>query len=133
MLLNAAGIAALNAWASLHPRNGEVHISWITVLILVYSMIAPSSPRRMLLASLGAASMDPLAFTTVHLAGLPTAPFFVVLMMAWPNFACAVIAMLPSTVSVNVPVDETSEFVVRASELRFFDKETGLRTTAQRL
>ena len=98
MLLNAAGIAALNAWASLHPRNGEIHISWITVLILVYSMIAPTSPRRMLLASLGAASMDPLAFTTVHLAGLPTAPFFVVMMMAWPNFACAVIAMLPSRI-----------------------------------
>jgi eukaryotic-like serine/threonine-protein kinase len=98
MLLNAAGIAALNAWASLQPRIGEIHISWITVLILVYSMIAPTSPRRMLLAALGAAIMDPLAFATVHLAGLPTAPFFVVTMMAWPNFACAVIAMLPSRI-----------------------------------
>ena len=98
MLLNAAGIAALNATAYLPPRLGEIHISWITVLILVYSMIAPASPRRMLLASLSAAIMDPLAFAAAYLAGLPTPPLVVVLVMAWPNFACAVIAMLPSKV-----------------------------------
>jgi multiple sugar transport system ATP-binding protein len=44
-----------------------------------------------------------------------------------------VIAMLPSTVSVHVPVDETSEFVIRGADLRFFDKETGARTARQRL
>ena len=98
MLLNAAGLASMNAWASVPPRIGEIHISWITVLILVYSMIAPASPRRMLLASLGAAVMDPLAFAAVHLAGLPTPPLFVVAMMTWPNVACAVIAMLPSRI-----------------------------------
>jgi serine/threonine-protein kinase len=98
MLLNAAGIATLNAVAYLPPRLGEIHISWITVLILVYSMIAPATPRRMLLGSLGAAIMDPLAFGTAYLAGLPTPPLIIVLVLAWPNFACAVIAMLPSRV-----------------------------------
>jgi multiple sugar transport system ATP-binding protein len=44
-----------------------------------------------------------------------------------------VIAMLPSTVSAEVPVDETSEFVVRGADLRFFDRETGLRTERVRL
>jgi multiple sugar transport system ATP-binding protein len=44
-----------------------------------------------------------------------------------------VISMLPSTVSVDVPVDETSEFVIRGADLRFFDKESGLRTERQRL
>ncbi len=39
-----------------------------------------------------------------------------------------VISMLPSTVSVAVPVGEPSEFVIRASDLRFFDHESGLRT-----
>jgi serine/threonine-protein kinase len=98
MLLNAVGIATLNAWASLPPRPNEIHISWITVLILVYSMIAPSSPRRMLLASLGAATMDPLAFGMAYLAGFTTPPLFVVLVMTWPNFACALVAILPSRV-----------------------------------
>src|SRR5215210_6706310 len=38
-----------------------------------------------------------------------------------------VIAMLPSTVSVDIPVDEASEFVIRGADLRFFDTATGLR------
>jgi multiple sugar transport system ATP-binding protein len=44
-----------------------------------------------------------------------------------------VIAMLPSTVSVDVPVDETSEFVIRGADLRFFDKASGLKTERRRL
>ncbi len=44
-----------------------------------------------------------------------------------------VIAMLPSTVSVDIPVDETSEFVIRGTDLRFFDKDTGGRTTRRRI
>ena len=98
MLVNAIGIAALNAWASLPPRPNEIHISWITVLILVYSMIAPTAPRRMLIASLAAAAMDPLAFTVAYLAGVPVPPLSVLIQMCWPNFACAVIAMVPSRV-----------------------------------
>ena len=44
-----------------------------------------------------------------------------------------VISMLPSTVSVDVPVDETAEFVVRGADLRFFDTDAGLRTERRRL
>jgi multiple sugar transport system ATP-binding protein len=44
-----------------------------------------------------------------------------------------VIAMLPSTVSVDVPVDETTEFVIRGADLRFFDTEDGLRAERRRL
>jgi tRNA A-37 threonylcarbamoyl transferase component Bud32 len=98
MLLNGAGIAAMNAWASLPPRPDEIHISWITVLILVYAMIAPSTPRRILYASLAAASLDLIAFGIVYLAGIPTAGIVTVLVMCWPNFACAAIAMVPSRV-----------------------------------
>jgi serine/threonine-protein kinase len=98
MLANAVGIAALNAWAYVLPRAGEIHVSWICVLILTYSMIAPASPRRMLLASLGAASLDPVAYGAAYVAGLPTPPLMVVMIVSWPNIACAVIAMIPSRV-----------------------------------
>ena len=98
MLMNAVGIAALNAWGSELPRPGEIRVSWIAVLILVYSMIAPSSPRRMLKASLAAALMDPLAFGIAHLAGLPTPALIVVIVITWPNVACAFVAMVPSRV-----------------------------------
>jgi eukaryotic-like serine/threonine-protein kinase len=98
MLLNAVGIATLNARGAVLPRAGEIHISWIAVLILVYSMIAPASPRRMLLASLSAAMMDPLAFGLAFLAGAPTPPLVVIVVMTWPNIACAFVAMVPSKV-----------------------------------
>jgi serine/threonine-protein kinase len=98
MLLNAVGIASLNAWGSVLPQPGEIHISWIAVLILVYSMIAPASPRRMLVASLVAAMMDPLAFGVSYLAGAPTPPLIVVIVMTWPSIACAFVAMVPSRV-----------------------------------
>ena len=98
MLMNAVGIAALNAWGVDLPRPGEIHVSWIAVLILVYSMIAPASPRRMLMASLLAALMDPAAFGIAYLAGHPTPQPIVVLVMTWPNIACAFVAMVPSRV-----------------------------------
>jgi len=98
MLSNAVGISALNAWGSVLPQVGEIHISWIAVLILVYSMIAPASPRRMLIASLVAAMMDPLAFAIAALAGLPTPPAIVIVVMTWPNVACAFVAMVPSRI-----------------------------------
>jgi serine/threonine-protein kinase len=98
MLLNAVGIATLNAWGSVLPQRGEIHISWIAVLILVYSMIAPASPRRMLFASLGAALMDPAAFAVAYLMNAPTPPLIVVTVMTWPSVACAFVAMVPSRV-----------------------------------
>ncbi len=43
------------------------------------------------------------------------------------------IAMLPATVVADVRVDESSEFVVRGADLRYFDRETGLRTARPRV
>ena len=43
------------------------------------------------------------------------------------------IAMLPATVSVDVPVDESHEFVVAAADLRFFDAASGRRAERRRL
>jgi multiple sugar transport system ATP-binding protein len=44
-----------------------------------------------------------------------------------------VIAMLPSTVTVPIPPDQSHAFAVALSRIRFFDKETGLRIEAQEL
>jgi multiple sugar transport system ATP-binding protein len=43
------------------------------------------------------------------------------------------IALLPANVSVPVPAGETSDFVVRGADLRFFDKSTGLRAPRMHL
>jgi hypothetical protein len=55
MLMHGAGIAAFNAWAVPPAGTDIMRISWICLLILISAMIAPSTPRRMLVASLAAA------------------------------------------------------------------------------
>jgi serine/threonine-protein kinase len=98
MLVSATLIAAVNAWAMPLPAIGDLHLSWVAILILVYSMIAPSTPRRMLFASLAAASMDPLVFGVAGWLGFEIPALTTVAITSWPNFACAVIAMIPSRV-----------------------------------
>ncbi len=98
MIANAMAIAMLNAWAR-PPIVFEARtLSWATILILVYSMIAPSTPRRTLAASMVAATMDPVAFWLAHLAALPAPSLAMAFVLCWPNYACAGIAMLPSSV-----------------------------------
>jgi tRNA A-37 threonylcarbamoyl transferase component Bud32 len=99
MLFNAGAIAALNTWAVPPPTSlPAVYLSWATILILVYSMVASHTPRRMLIGALVAASFDPIAMWLANLRGVPTPSALEVLVMVWPNFTCAVIAQLPSKV-----------------------------------
>jgi len=98
MLIHAACIAVFNAWAYPPMGNELMRVSWIALLILIYSMIAPTSPRRMLTASLVAASLDPLAYTTSWLLGGPAYDPVYLFVICWPTFACAFIAIVPARV-----------------------------------
>jgi serine/threonine-protein kinase len=100
MLFTAANLALLTTWAVPPPpfSTDIVYVSWITVLILVYSMIAPHTPRRMLAAGLVAASMEPLALWLADYRGEYEASVLGMVILSWPNYACAAIAMLPSRV-----------------------------------
>jgi serine/threonine-protein kinase len=61
-------------------------------------MIAPGNPRRMLGASLIAASLDPLAHLIVWALG-GTAPAPVRLfILSWPSYACALVVVVPAKV-----------------------------------
>jgi eukaryotic-like serine/threonine-protein kinase len=94
-VLNAMAVAVLNTWNQM-PANDSMHLSWNTVAILVSSIIMPATPRKMLAASLVAASMDPLGVWVSHLRGLPTHGLVDTLVLFMPNYACAVVAVLPS-------------------------------------
>ena len=61
-------------------------------------MIVPTTPRKMLAASLVAASMDPLGVWIAHLRGLPVPSVVNTFVLLLPNYVCAVVAMLPSHV-----------------------------------
>ena len=96
MLFNAAGVAMLNTWAISPTYESMSRLSWITIVILVSSMVMPNNPRKTLIAALVAASMDPLGVWAAHLRGLPVPSVLDTMVLYLPNYACAIVAILPS-------------------------------------
>jgi serine/threonine-protein kinase len=90
------GLALLNSWAPLPTTMRAV--SPITVLILLFAMLAPARPRLMLGASLVAATMDPLGVWIAHLRGLPVPGVAETFLFFYPNYACAILAVAPARV-----------------------------------
>lgn len=98
LVLNGVFVAILNTWLVPPVMAPTVHLSWITVGILIYAMIAPAPPRKMLVGALITASMDPLAMLVAYLMGDPVASVAQAIVRSMPNYSCAVVAILPSKV-----------------------------------
>jgi hypothetical protein len=96
MLLNSAGIAALETWARPLTPDSFGHISWIPIVILLSAVIMPGRPRPMLFAALASASMGPIGYWFAHLRGVDVPGVVDTLAMAMPNYSCAIAAVLPS-------------------------------------
>lgn len=94
-VFTAALVAAVSFWV---PEPHAARISWTAPLIILYPAIAPSTPRKMVIASFAAASMDVLGFGLARARGLaPDWPLSHVLWMLTPNFVCAGLALVPAT------------------------------------
>ena len=102
LVWNAMGVAVLNTWVAPPTSEQVMHLSWITVGILVYAVIAPASPRKMLWTALIAASMDPLALALAYFMGEPKVTVPHAIILALPNFSCALIASLPARVLMRL-------------------------------
>jgi eukaryotic-like serine/threonine-protein kinase len=98
MLMHGAGIAAFNAWAVPPAGDDIMRISWISLLILIFAMIAPSTPRRMFIASIMVASFDPIAYWIAWLLGGKALNPAYVFIICWPSYACAFVAVVPARV-----------------------------------
>jgi serine/threonine-protein kinase len=96
MGLNAAGIALLETWADDPADTLSGHLSWATIVILISAMIVTSTPRKMLVAALIAASMGPLGVWLAHLRGMAVPSVVNTFVIYMPNYVCAVVATLPS-------------------------------------
>ena len=97
MLLTAAAIAALNTYVAPPPTQGHiVGVSWIAILLLIFSMVAAVSPGKMLAAALVAASFDPIGVWFANLRGVPTPSVLGTLLIFWPNYAAAGLSTIPS-------------------------------------
>jgi len=102
MVLNAIVIAMINTWATNPTPQTLGKLSWTTIIILISAMFVSSSPRRVLGASLIAASMEPLGVWIAHLRGLPVPSVLDTFVLLLPNYVCALVAVVPSHVLQGV-------------------------------
>ena len=85
MLVNAAGIALLNSLIGTPTVTLVMQVSWIAVLILVFSMIVPATPRKML--AVARRRVDGSAGGWVgHLTGVPTWSPIHTFVLFMPNY-----------------------------------------------
>ena len=94
LIINAFAIATLNEWVPTFPDHR--YVSWNTIAILTYAIVVPSSPFKMFVACLVAATMDPLAVGIANLRGFSAPGMFQGILLYYPNYICAVIAVVPS-------------------------------------
>jgi serine/threonine-protein kinase len=96
LVLIAALVAFLVQW---RPMVAPLRVSWVAVAILIYPAIAPNTPRRILVAALIAASMDPLFFLLARARGVPvpTEPANL-LWMFLPNYMVAAVSVVSASV-----------------------------------
>jgi serine/threonine-protein kinase len=109
-LLLAFGIGIVNQWEPMRLLAGR--LSWLCVLILIFPMIIPNTPRRTLYVSLAAATMDPVGILVGYLRGLEVPSLAVILWNYLPNYVCALIAVIPSKILTRL-----GAHVQRAREL----------------
>lgn len=82
-----------------YPRQDPQAISWVCVTILTLPMIAPSTPRKTLIASLLSAATVPLALAwTRSMNPAYDPPLSVMIWFTAPPFICALLSVIPATV-----------------------------------
>jgi len=98
---------------AIEPTVTTAGVSWIVVVILVYPSLAPSTPGKILAASLLAASMDPVGVGIAKLRGLEVAAS-AASHIQWflPNYIAAILAVIPAKIIAGL-----SQQVGRAREL----------------
>jgi eukaryotic-like serine/threonine-protein kinase len=112
-----AGI--LSQWA---PLPITPRVSWVCIPILFYPAIVPNTPRKTLVTSLLAASMEPLALGLSNLRGVQV--HMSTLYVLWdflPNYLCAFLVVLPVKI-----IHGLGQQVKRARELGSYRLEEPL-------
>jgi len=115
-VFNSLLVSMVTEW---YPRQDAQAISWVCVTIVIWPAIAPSSPRKTLIAALAAATTIPLAIwygLTVH--PVADASWFMLLWLILPGYVCAALAVVPANV-----IRGLGKQVTRARELGSYQLE----------
>ena len=98
------GISAVQFWHGFPPietaNRRYVGVPWECPWIMIFPVLAPNSPRKVLIASLASASMGPLmvAFTAARGVAIGRTPVMVVTFFLFTTYLCAVAAYVISRI-----------------------------------
>jgi tRNA A-37 threonylcarbamoyl transferase component Bud32 len=99
MILTCFALGLTMHWGLPLTSRLQPSISWVGVVFLIFAAIAPNDPRRMLVASLIGASMNPLAMVLTNVHGMGAgAAVRTGLLMHYQDFLLAGIAAVISSV-----------------------------------
>jgi serine/threonine-protein kinase len=99
MILTCLAIGLVLHWGLPTYEKLQPAISWIGVVVLMFAAIAPNSPRRVLVASLVAASMSPLSMVITRVHGLSAMEALATgALMHYPDFMLAGVSAVIATV-----------------------------------
>ncbi len=108
-VLVAFAVGVINQW---EPRALAGRLSWLVVIILIFPSIVPGPPRKILIGSLIAATMDPVGLAIARARGIELQPLGLLIWTYLPNYICAFLAVIPSRIIVRL-----SRKVSRARQL----------------
>jgi len=109
-LVLAFAIGVINQWDPQQVIGGR--LSWICALVLLHPSIVPGPPKKILIGSLLAASMDPVGVLIANARGVTLPPLGALVWAYLANYVCAVLAVVPSQVLARM-----SRQVRRAQEM----------------
>src|SRR4051812_17675704 len=119
LVLQCLLIAILSQWA---PVPISPRVSWVCIPILFYPAIVPNTPRKTLVTSLLAASMEPVALGLSALRGVEVnTSLFYLLWDFLPNYLCAFLVVIPVKI-----IHSLGQQVRRARELGSYRLEEPL-------
>jgi serine/threonine-protein kinase len=119
LVLQCLLISILSQWA---PVPISPRVSWVVIPILFYPAIVPNTPKKTLVTSLLAASMEPLALGLSYLRGVQVhLSTFYLLWDFLPNYISAFLVVIPVKIIHNL-----GQQVKRARELGSYRLEEPL-------
>ena len=115
-VFNALIVSLVSEW---YPRQDPQAVSWVCVTIVLWPAIAPSSPRKTLIAALAAATTVPIAiFYGLSIHPNPALSWFILMWLILPGYLCAALAVVPANV-----IRGLGKQVKRARELGSYQLE----------
>jgi serine/threonine-protein kinase len=100
MVYTAAALGVMMHWGPVSDEPVHIFpmITWIGAVVLMFAAIVPNSPKKTLIASLIAVSMNPLGMLIAQARGVNLGPPSNLLLMHYPDYLLAGVAVVISHV-----------------------------------